>query len=125
MTEEQAAFIKAEIKKAAAIQKLPREGQAAALCDEAGCNDKVRAVHIKGYTSGHWNSHPSERFKRWWMNQGQDRCEKETGSAWKGVPTVQAYNCERVREVWREHLNEERDELRRFEEGDTTYEIPF
>jgi len=124
MTAQYAAFIKAEIKKAKWLQGLSREAQIAAMCEEAQCSDKIKKVHEQQFLRRHWNPHPSERFQRWWMNRGKEDSQRATGSAWSDIDSVRAYNCERVREVWREHLCEERDELRRFEEGDEA-EIPF
>ena len=38
------------------------------LCDQAGCNQKMRKVHYGQYVHRQWNPHPSERFLAWWKN---------------------------------------------------------
>jgi hypothetical protein len=133
MTAEEIAFIEEQIEEARQLAILPKEGQIAALCEAAGCSTTIKRSHEQAYTRHGWNPHPSERFKRWWMGQGYVATEKATGDAWSTtaedgkhwpVNYITAYNCEAVREVWRDFLDGQREELRRLKGGGTD-EIPF
>lgn len=132
MTAEEIAFIEEQIEEARQLQQLPKEGQIAALCEKAGCSDALAKAHARAYLKHKWNPHPPERFKRWWEGKGYEATQQATGSAWSMAGTdgklyainfVSAYNCERVREVWRAFLEEQREELRLLKGG--KHEIEF
>jgi len=72
------------------------------LCDQAGCNDKIRKVHSSQYVDRGWNPHPPQRFINWWGMKGKAITEKQTDKAWQDVDAIRAFNCEDAREVYRQ-----------------------
>ena len=135
MTTEEIDYIESEIAKAKALQALSKDDQIAQLCDEHGCDEKMKRVHRRMYVFETWNPHPSDRFKRWWNGTGYREVEDATGHGWSTVNDkgdtwpvwhVTAYNCEEVRNVYRQFLAIQRAELRRMKRGgDDDEVIPF
>jgi hypothetical protein len=130
MTVEEIMFIEEQIEYAKQLAELDPPDQIASLCDQAGCDEKHRKAHSKAYLHRHWNPHPSDRFKRWWETEGYIEAEKRTERGWSvmgddrkyhGINYVTAYNCEVVREIYRDFLKQQRNTLRRFK----TDEIDF
>lgn len=72
------------------------------LCERAGCSEKIRKVHFQQYVHRRWNPHPPQKFLDWWNRDGAVFTENKSHRAWYGVKPVVAYNCEAVREAYRE-----------------------
>ena len=72
------------------------------LCDQHGCNEKIQKIHTAQYVDRGWNPHPSQSFVNWWGSVGKDKVEKATDRGWSAIGAVVAFNCEAVREVYRE-----------------------
>ena len=72
------------------------------LCEQAGCNPKIRKVHREQYVHKRWNPHPPNRFVDWWNSGGWRATEEKTNRSWVGVEARIAFNCEAAREVYRE-----------------------
>lgn len=70
------------------------------LCDQAGCNDKVRKIHAAQYVDRSWNPHPPPKFVDWWAAGGALDTEKRTSNSWQDIDAVRAFNCEAVRETY-------------------------
>jgi hypothetical protein len=116
MTETEITFIQEQIKLSKHLNSLPDKDHIDTLCDMAGCTDKERKTHSTQFLKRRWNPHPSERFKRWWVNRGILAAEEATGRGWQGIDYVRAYNCEAVRDVYRSFLSDQRAEMQ---------ELPF
>ncbi len=67
-----------------------------ALCDEAGCSDKIRKIHFEQYVDldRRWNPHPSKKFADWWKNHKD--CVDH------GIDVNRAFNCENYRQEFLE-----------------------
>lgn len=62
------------------------------LCDQAGCNDKIRELHRAQFVDRRWNPHPPQKFDLWWRTQPD--CQ------W--IDWVRAYNTHRYIEKYME-----------------------
>jgi hypothetical protein len=71
-------------------------------CNHSGCSDKIQKIHHAQYVDRHWNPHPPMNFVNWWGSTGAAATEKQTNRAWADIDAVRAFNCEAVREVYRE-----------------------
>lgn len=123
MTPTEISFAQEQIKLTAYLHSLPDKEHIAELCSIAGCSEKKQKIHAQQFLHRRWNPHPSERFVRWWMNRGVLSTEEATDCAWAApranseskrlypIPSVKAYNCERVREVYADFLREQRAEM--------------
>lgn len=72
------------------------------LCEQAGCSDKIAKIHLRQYVHGSWNPHPAREFLSWWNKGGPKLIEAATGSYWRSIDAVRAFNCDEVRKVYRE-----------------------
>ena len=72
------------------------------LCDQAGCNDKIRTLHKAQFVDRRWNPHPTQKFVNWWGRIGWQATEKRSGRAWEGINAIRAFNCEAAREAYLE-----------------------
>jgi hypothetical protein len=72
------------------------------LCDQHGCNDKIHKVHTAQYVDRGWNPHPPQHFANWWGSVGKEMTEKKSENSWQDIDSIRAFNCETVREVYRE-----------------------
>ncbi len=70
------------------------------LCDQAGCNEKIRKIHSAQYVDRRWNPHPPRAFLSWWNQDGPKLTVAATGTAWEDIDAVRAFNCEAVRQVY-------------------------
>jgi len=122
MTKDEIKFIKEQIEEARALATLGPEGRIAALCEQHGCSKEKTAHHTRQYVKGNWNPHPSERFRRWWLEQGGwQETERVTSKHWSSagkakderIPLnyVSAYNCADVQEVYREFRREQKERM--------------
>lgn len=84
------------------FNRMNLKDQINALCDYHECDKKLRQLHVEQYTQRRWNPHPPRRFIKWWATDGVHMTEKKTDRAWTGIDAVRAFNCEAVREVYRE-----------------------
>ena len=75
------------------------------LCDQHGCNDKIQKLHHAQFVDKGWNPHPPQAFINWWGSIGIKATEKATGRGWGEIDAIRAFNCEAVREVYREAKN--------------------
>ena len=112
MTETEIKFAQDQIKLTKYLHSLPDKEHIAELCSMHGCSPKIQKLHAEQFLRHRWNSHPSERFVRWWMNRGIEVAETATEHSWKGVDAIKAFNCESVRECYRVFLREQRAEMR-------------
>lgn len=78
------------------------EDQISDLCEQAGCSEKIQKIHKAQYVDRRWNPHPPQTFCDWWFSVGGKQTEKRTGRAWVGIDAIRAFNCEAVRETYRE-----------------------
>lgn len=72
------------------------------LCDQKGCNDKIRRIHTVQYVDRRWNPHPPQRFVNWWGSGGLKETEKQTNRSWGDIDAVRAFNTEAVRQIYQE-----------------------
>jgi hypothetical protein len=72
------------------------------LCEQHGCNRKTKKVHLSQYADRQWNPHPPQHFINWWGSVGIEKTEKRTKNAWRDIDAIRAFNCEAVRETYRE-----------------------
>ena len=85
------------------FNEMSKSEQINALCDFHECNEKKRKIHFRQYVHKRWNPHPPRRFVQWWEKDGGAIfTEQKTGRRWAGVETRVAFNCEAVREAYRE-----------------------
>lgn len=84
------------------FNRMSRKDQISALCDYHECSAKQRKIHKDQYVHNSWNPHPPTRFVNWWGRSGALDTEKFTGRTWLGIDAIRAFNCEAVREVYRE-----------------------
>jgi hypothetical protein len=61
-----------------------------------------RKIHKTQYIDRQLNPHPPQRFVNWWGATGIEATEKKTDRAWGDIDAVRAFNCEAVRETYRE-----------------------
>ena len=86
----------------AEFNAMDSKEQIATLCAVHECSEKIRKIHREQYVNRRWNPHPPQRFIAWWAGDGPEHSYRNTGRAWDGVSAVVAFNCEAVREVYRE-----------------------
>ena len=80
-----------------------REDVISDLCDQAGCNEKVRAIHRDQYVKRRYQPHPPSDFTDWWyQGGGWQFLEKVSGRGWCGVDAARAWNCDVVRQGYLE-----------------------
>lgn len=84
------------------FNRMDKTEQIDALCSVHECNEKKRKIHFKQYVHGQWNPHPPSRFIQWWKSGGVQATEKKTNRGWESIDAIRAFNCEAVREVYRE-----------------------
>lgn len=84
------------------FNRMSKKEQIESLCDYHECNPKQRKIHREQYVDRKWNPHPPHRFETWWSTTGALETEKKTERTWLGIDAVRAFNCEAVREVYRE-----------------------
>lgn len=84
------------------FNKMTKQQQIGALCRYHECSDKQAKAHYNAYVFRNWNPHPPTQFMQWWPQIGWLQTEARTERAWQGVHPVTAFNCEAVREVYRE-----------------------
>jgi len=121
MTESEISFAKQQIDIEKHLQSMSPADEIEERCSMAGCNERQRSSHKSIFLKGKWNPHPSERFVRWWMNRGFTDVESFTLRAWsifddttqsqRPIKATQAYNCEPVRECYRQFLAKQRQEM--------------
>ena len=83
------------------FNEMDRAEQIETLCAVHECNEKKRKAHRSAYLRG-TNHHPPQRFLKWWNKDGIAQTESATDRAWQGIDAVRAFNCEAVREVYRQ-----------------------
>ena len=81
---------------------MTRSEQIDVLCAVYECPLNIRKIHFQQYVNRRWNPHPPQRFLKWWAGSGVLFTEKRTCHAWALVGAVDAFNCEVVREAYRE-----------------------
>jgi hypothetical protein len=84
------------------FNQMTKDEQIAALCAFHECKPKVAKIHRDQYVFRKWNPHPPQRFVDWWGTDGVAQTEKRTDRAWSAIDAERAFNCEAVREVYRE-----------------------
>lgn len=84
------------------FNSMSKSDQIDSLCAVHECNEKKRKIHRKQYVDDRWNPHPPMRFVFWWNQGGATYTEKATARPWVGIDSVVAFNCEAVREAYRE-----------------------
>ena len=87
------------------FNQMSKTEQITALCDVYECNPKKRKIHMDQYVWRQWNPHPPQGFLSWWNRNGAQLTEAKTGRTWIGIDAVRAFNCEAVRETYRESKN--------------------
>lgn len=71
------------------------------LCEQAGCRESIQKIHHAQYVDRRWNPHPPRAFLSWWNQDGPKLCVTATGESWEDIDAIRAYNCERVRQVYK------------------------
>ncbi len=71
------------------------------MCDQAGCNDKIRKIHLSQYADRRWNPHPPRAFLSWWNQDGPKLARDATDRYFDDIDAVRAFNCEAVRQVYK------------------------
>jgi hypothetical protein len=84
------------------FNSMSKDEQIAALCNYHECSKKIRAVHRDQFVLRQWNPHPPQRFVAWWSKTGALDTEKATDRSWLGIDAERAFNCEAVRQVYRQ-----------------------
>jgi hypothetical protein len=84
------------------FNRMSKQDQIESLCDYHECSSKKRKMHKEQYVHERWNPHPPKKFCDWWNSVGALDTEKKINRTWLGVDANRAFNCEAVREVYRE-----------------------
>lgn len=83
------------------FNRMDKAQQITTLCAVHECDEKAKEKHLKAYLEN-WNPHPPRQFMEWWPHYGVLQTEKATGRGWEDTNPVTAFNCQAVREVYRE-----------------------
>ena len=86
----------------AAKTRIQLANEISDLCDQHGCKEKAQKIHQAQYVDRRWNPHPPQSFVNWWGLSGKEMTEKKTDQSYQDIDAIRAFNCESVREVYRE-----------------------
>lgn len=83
------------------FNSMSKDEQIETLCLVHECSERKRKIHHRLYLE-QWNPHPPQQFMQWWPQVGWLKAEKATERPWKELEPVVAFNCQVVREIYRE-----------------------